>query len=284
MNHPGQSIQLHRQRDRFLPLIEGPQPARDIQGLLPSRVAPVTATLVYADTAKCSDILVAELTRLGKRTFTVRHPLEAIRLLEDPGVTIEAAFMSLQDASSDVVRLFAFLQEEYWGVRRIAFAQHDARYANPPALQSCAHQMILWDPWDRTSFGDLLEDALNSQQVRSESSWSDIRLFKSQHGTNRTAIAALIQRYRHRIGHLVADATRNTADAEDIVQDTCLDIVRLLPSFDAVCSPGEWVDRVTRSCIRSFGKRRSIGNMHHRSAIVRGSRGPAARAGGALCA
>jgi hypothetical protein len=227
---------------------------------------------------------VAELLRLNKNSFTVRHPLEAIHLLEDPAMTIDAAFMSLQDASSDVVRFFAFLQDEYWAVRRIAFAQHDAEYENPPTLQSCTHQMILWDPWDRASFGEVLEGALNCQRLQTESSWSDIRLFKSEHGTNRSAIAALIRRYRHRIRHLVADATRNTADAEDIAQDTYLDIVRFLPSFDGACSPAEWVDRVTRSCIRSFRNRSSIGNVFHRRDIARGSHSSAMGAQGALCA
>jgi hypothetical protein len=284
MNQANQTAESRRQRDHFLPLVNGPPPATDEQGLLAPRIAPLTASLVYADTAHCSDLLVAELTRLKRRTFTVRHPLEAIRLLEDTGLTIDAVFMSLQDASSDVVRLFAFLQDEYWAVRRVAFAQHDAAYENPLALQSCKHQMILWDPWDRASFGEVLEGAMNCQGIPTESGWSDIRLFKSQHGTNRSAIAALIRRYRHRIDHLVADATRNAADAEDIAQDTCLDIVRLLPSFDGACSPGEWVDRVTRSCIRSFGKRSSIGNVHHKRAIARGTQNPAMRAHEATCA
>ena len=181
------------------------------------------------------------------------------------------------------MRFFAFLRDEYWAVRRIAFAQHDAGYANPSALQSCAHQMILWDPWDRASFGELLEGALNCQELRVESSWSDSRLVKSKHGTNRAAVAALLRRYRHRIGHLVADATRNTADAEDIVQDTYLGIVRLLPSFDATCSPGEWVDRVTRSCIGAFRKRGSIGNVFHRRDIARWPHGSELRVQGALC-
>lgn len=282
MNQANQTAGTRRQHE-FFPLVNGPPTTADAPHPLAPRLASSTASLVYADTAHCSDLLVAELTRLNKRTFTVRHPLEAIHLLEDTGLTIDAAFMSLQDARSDIVRLFSFLQDDHWAVRRVAFAQHEARYDNPPGLQSCAHQMILWDPWDRTSCGELLEGALNCQRLPTESGWSDIRLFKSQHGANRSAITALIQRYQHRIDQLVVDATRNSADAEDIVQDTCLAIVRLLPSFDGSCSPGEWVDRVTRACIRSFGKRSSIGNVNHRRAIARDTQDPSRPVHEATC-
>jgi hypothetical protein len=212
-----------------------------------------------------------------------RHPLELIVQLESGDVDVDAVFVSLQDADVEIVQLFAFLKDQYPLVRRIAFAQHEATYANSTALQSCDHEMILWDSWNRDDFGAVLEDVLNRHMLPAESSWSDGRLFESQYGTDRSAISAIVQRYRHRIGLLVADAARDTADAEDVVQDTYLEIVRLLPAFDGACSPGEWVDRVTRSCIRSFGRRHSVGNAFHRRALARGTQSCQVWSQGALC-
>jgi DNA-directed RNA polymerase specialized sigma24 family protein len=50
----------------------------------------------------------------------------------------------------------------------------------------------------------------------------------------------------------VIDATRETTDAEDVVQDVYMSIVRDLPAFDRVCTPGAWIDRVAYRSIRSF--------------------------------
>jgi DNA-directed RNA polymerase specialized sigma24 family protein len=60
------------------------------------------------------------------------------------------------------------------------------------------------------------------------------------------------KRYRYRIVRLVIDATRETTDTEDVVQDVYMSIVRDLPSFDRVCAPGSWIDRVACRSIRSF--------------------------------
>lgn len=257
MNREDRNLNLLRPRHRFLPLITRPvwlagqkEPSR-------TGARPLTASLVFTDAARCSEILTKELHRLGKRTFSVRHPLEAIDLLENKNQRIDAAFMSLQDVSNDVVEFFLFLQDEFLGTRRIAFAQHEAIYSNPPALQACAHEMILWDPWARPNFDELLEGALNAQPRLSQTNWSDSRLCRSQHGANRTAIATLLGRYLYRIQRLVIDETPDSSDADDVIQNACLAIVELLPAFDNSCSPGEWIDRVARSSIRSF---RDAGN------------------------
>jgi hypothetical protein len=229
----------------------------------------MATTIIYADAAGRSTLIGSELSRLGRHSVLVHHPLEAIAVLQNPHMVVDAAFVSLQDVGTDIVSFFAFLKDEHPAVRRIAFAQHRTKDDSTAAVQTCQQDMILWDPWDRDSFSEILEDALNCRLHRPESSWTDMHLFRSG---DRPAIDAILGRYKHRIMSLAADATPNAADAEDIVQSTYLEIMRRLPSFDGSCSPAHWLDRMTRRCIRSFVRHASIGNVFHRRASNRSAR------------
>jgi DNA-directed RNA polymerase specialized sigma24 family protein len=48
------------------------------------------------------------------------------------------------------------------------------------------------------------------------------------------------------------NVTHDALDTEDIVQEIYLDIVRCLPFFRAICSPGHWIDYISCKTIRTF--------------------------------
>jgi hypothetical protein len=90
----------------------------------------------------------------------MRTPLDVIVGLQDSGTTVDAVFASLQDDVWNTSALFYFLKGEYPQVRRIAFAQRNLPKDGARLAHSCQHDMILWDPWARTDFGEILKDAL----------------------------------------------------------------------------------------------------------------------------
>lgn len=217
---------------------------------------PPASTLLYADAAGCSKLLAAGLARLGRHTTTVHSPAEAITLLRYARTVVDIAFVSLQDAGSEISTLFGCLKEYHPRTRRIAFAQHASKCKLPPSVRSCEHEMILWDPWERMDFDEILESAFDRRPDRPRSSWSDSDLFSSFRGEDTLAVTELIRRYRHRIVNLVVDEIRDGQSGEEVVEEVCLELVRQLPSFRSSCSPGQWIDDVCRMAIRSSLERR----------------------------
>ena len=236
----------------ILPFVVQPLPPgiSDVRAQVVGR--PHLTTVIYADAAGCSKPLAAGLSLLGRRSVVARTPLDAIRWLQDKAIAVDAVFASLQDDATNISALFEFTKDEHPFVRRIAFAQHNPRKQGALLVHLCQHEMIIWDPWDRADFLEILKDAIDCRISRTRSSWSDVRLFESQQGTDTLAVAEIVRRYRHRIVRLVMDATHETMDTEDVVQDTYLSIVRDLPSFNRVCAPGAWIDRITCRSILSF--------------------------------
>lgn len=252
--------------DHILPFVARPLPPATSDVRMPPVGQPHLTTLVYADAAGCSKPLAAGLSLLGRSSTIVHTPLDAIRWIQDNTIAVDAIFVSLQDDESNISALFEFIKDEHPRVRRIAFAEHDPRNDASQPGHLCQHDMLLWDPWGRADFIELLKDAIGCRISRTRSSWSDLRLFESQGGVDTLAIAEIIKRYRYRIGRLVIDATREATDTEDVVQDVYMSIVRDLPSFERVCAPGVWIDRVACRSIRSFlqGKMTKTHPQSHR--------------------
>lgn len=252
MNKKGQPTASQQAGDHILPFATGPTLAATAD-IRPSTVGQLPAsTLIYADAAGCSGFLAAGIAGLGKNAIIVHTPLDAINLLENVSMAIDAAFVSLQDASFAICDFFGLLKDEFPRIRRIAFAQHESKREVSASVHACEHEMILWDPWDRGGFSEILKDALDCRIHRTRSSWSDLELFESFHGADTLAIAEIVRRYRHRVVHLVLDVTHDGVDREDIVQSIYLDIVRCLPSFERTCSAGHWIDRIACRTIRAY--------------------------------
>ena len=251
-----QADQAEEVENRILPFAARFVPAASENVRAPTREQAPVSSLVYADAAGCSKSLTAGLVGLGKNSTLVRTPFGARALLENVDLTVDAAFLSLQDPEVDISSFFGFLKNEHPSVRRIAFAEHvatsEGASARAAAVHACPHDMILWDPWDRSDFDEILKDALDCRVHRTRSSWSDLELFESENGTDAAAIAEIAKRYRHRIVRLVMDVVHDTLDVEDIVQEIYLDIVRHLPGFRSRCSAGYWIDQLSRRAIRAF--------------------------------
>ena len=247
----------------------GLHPIPEILGVRAVVGRPPVSTLIYADTAGCSELLGAGLARLGRHSTIVRSPAEAITLLRYARIHVDAAFVSLQDVGSEISTFFGCLKEYHPRIRRIAFAQHGSKCRLLPSVHSCEHEMILWDPWERIDFDEILESTLDRRPHRPRSSWPDSELFSSLQGDDSLAVTEIIKRYRHRIVGLVMDEMYDDLNAEEVVQEACLEIMRHLPFFRPVCSPGHWIDDMCRMAISSSLERRDRHQNYSRSPVDR---------------
>src|SRR5262244_2203663 len=69
-----------------------------------------------------------------------------------------------------------------------------------------------------------------------------------------TAAERLIARYGDRAYRLAVRITGNAADAEEVVQDTILKVVRKIDTFRGDCAFGSWFYRVVSNA--AYGRRR----------------------------
>lgn len=81
-------------------------------------------------------------------------------------MAVNAALVPLQDVGLDISAFFELLRDEYPRVRRIAFAQRDPKRQGSGSTHSCPHDVILWSPWDRAGFLQILGDALDGRPSR----------------------------------------------------------------------------------------------------------------------
>jgi hypothetical protein len=69
------------------------------------------------------------MASLGCCSTTVRHPLDAIRSLQDDSLAIGAVLAPARNPWLRAVEFFAFLKDVYPLVRRIAYAKHLSDHA-----------------------------------------------------------------------------------------------------------------------------------------------------------
>jgi len=85
-------------------------------------------------------------------------------------------------------------------------------------------------------------------------------LLKEAAGGDASALEALMSRYGSRVYRLAHGITRNSADAEEIVQDVFLQMVRKGGAFEGRAALGSWIYRVTTNVAlnKRRGKRREV--------------------------
>src|SRR5947208_2059379 len=85
-------------------------------------------------------------------------------------------------------------------------------------------------------------------------------LLKDAAGGDASALEALMSRYGSRVYRLAHGITRNSADAEEIVQDVFLQMVRKGGAFEGSAALGSWIYRVTTNVAlnKRRGKRREV--------------------------
>lgn len=74
------------------------------------------------------------------------------------------------------------------------------------------------------------------------------------------ALEVLMEQYAARVYRLAHGITRNEADAEEVVQDVFLTVVRKIHTFEGRAALGSWIYRVTTNAalIKRRGKRSSV--------------------------
>lgn len=83
-----------------------------------------------------------------------------------------------------------------------------------------------------------------SSQKDSFGAESDMALFKAAQRGDDAAFEMIVRSFRERVYRLVFGMTKHETDAEEVVQDTFLNLFRSLPLFRADSSPSTWVYRI----------------------------------------
>jgi hypothetical protein len=88
----------------------------------PKTPADKDTTLIIAEATRSHLALKNGITSLGRRTLTVRFPLDIIMRLEDASFAISAVLAPVQSASFKTHEFFAFMKDAYPLVRRVAYS------------------------------------------------------------------------------------------------------------------------------------------------------------------
>jgi len=73
---------------------------------------------------------------------------------------------------------------------------------------------------------------------------SDTELIESAKSGDRNAMAAIVTRYENRVYRLAIKMVKNEPDAEDVLQETFITVIRKLDSFKGDSAFGTWLFRV----------------------------------------
>ena len=90
------------------------------------------ATLIIAASDTCHRSVTDCVARLGRRSITVRHPLEAIICLQDDAVSIDVVLAPAHDLGFATLEWFAFMRAEFPRVLRIAYEKSSAEDPHAP--------------------------------------------------------------------------------------------------------------------------------------------------------
>lgn len=85
---------------------------------------------------------------------------------------------------------------------------------------------------------------MDGDRQQREDARSDLELFLAAQKGDYPAFEEIVHRYHDRVFRLAYGMTKSESDAEEVVQDTFLNVFRSLPSFRAAASPGTWIYRV----------------------------------------
>ena len=89
---------------------------------------------------------------------------------------------------------------------------------------------------------------------------SDAKLLESVRQGNTAALEALMAQYSGRVYRLAFGITRNSSDAEEVVQDVFLTVLRKGESFEGRSAVGSWIYRITANAAlnKRRGKRATV--------------------------
>jgi RNA polymerase sigma-70 factor (ECF subfamily) len=98
---------------------------------------------------------------------------------------------------------------------------------------------------------------MNTVKAESIAGCSDLTLVERLRGGDVSALETLMERYASRVYRLAHGIVRNTADAEEVVQDVFLILFQKIHTFEGRAALGSWIYRVTTNAalIKRRGQR-----------------------------
>jgi len=112
--------------------------------------------LVVTDKTNARETLQKALTGLGRQPVVAATPLDAVRVLEDPRLHVDAAFVDVNAAEASGLEILSFIHDEHPRVRRILL-QLDIRPSVVDLMRASEFvHASLREPWDEATLGDVL--------------------------------------------------------------------------------------------------------------------------------
>ena len=177
--------------------------------------------MIIADDAQNSRLLSDDIARIGCRSITVTHPLEAITSLEQSTPEIGVVLVPTRADGFKAREFLAFMRNEYPHVRRVGYSTHSSK-ANRDLVELrliCPTTLSRLGVALRTSGGQ------PSRRPRTDSrtdSRTARQLLDAWAKSDRSAFDELARRYRPSIFEGLISSSYTAEDAEDIAQETLL--------------------------------------------------------------
>ncbi len=96
----------------------------------------------------------------------------------------------------------------------------------------------------------------NAESLRKKSRSDEDLMLRFQAG-DETAFEALVRKYQNRVHHFIYRYTKNTEDAEDLVQETFLRMYRSRNSYEPVARFSTWLFTIAINLVKSHYRKNS---------------------------
>ena len=114
------------------------------------------SALVVQDSPELCGRLQRDLEQMGYQVHLARTPLDVVRVLEDPQIGVDVAFVDVSAGEVDGLALLRFLRDEHPGVRRV-LVQGAVRPSVAELMETASFvHRVLAEPWDRSVLNDTL--------------------------------------------------------------------------------------------------------------------------------
>ena len=91
----------------------------------------------------------------------------------------------------------------------------------------------------------------------------DVKLVTRLQAGDVSALDTLMERHASRVYRLAYAITRNHADAEEVVQDVFLNVLRKIATFEGRAALGSWTYRVTANVALTRRRKRRLPRAEH---------------------
>ena len=114
------------------------------------------SALVVQDSPELCTRLAKDLSEMGYHVHLARAPLDVVRVLEDPQIGVDVAFIDVSAGEVDGLALLRFLRDDHAGVRRV-LVQGAVRPSVAELMETASFvHRVLAEPWDRAVLREAL--------------------------------------------------------------------------------------------------------------------------------